>query len=326
MDRETERELEQDGRRGRAAEWPHQLPRAGWGDILWRIWLAQFDDRIGLIAAGVAFYALTAVVPGLVALVSVYAAFSDPAEVTAQVQATAGILPEAARILLQSQLHRIVSASTGSLSLAAIGGLLITLWTATAGMRAMLVALDVAYHEPERRGYFAFYGMAFLLTLGALTGGVIALSLVALVPALVGHLGLGPGERIVVELIRWPLLTLGMMLGLAVLYRLAPDREDARWRWISWGSVLATTLWIVASVLFSLYVSHFSNFNKTYGSLGAVMVLLMWLYISAYAILLGAELNAEMEHQTAKDSTTGPAQPIGERGARVADTLGKSRR
>jgi membrane protein len=186
----------------------------------------------------------------------------------------------------------------------------------------MMTALNVAYEEEEKRGFVRFLLVSIGLTFCAILFGVVTLALVAILPAIIDLLPLGESGKTISSIVRWPVLVIIVMIGLAALYRFAPSRDEPRWSWVSWGAVVATVLWIAASALFSLYVGRFGSYDKTYGSLGAIVVMLMWLYITAYIVLAGAELNAEMEHQTARDTTSGAPRPMGERGAEVADTVG----
>jgi membrane protein len=236
----------------------------------------------------------------------------------------AGALPQQAASLLRDQAQRLASGAGGALSLAAVGGLLLTLYSAAKGMRALIEGLNVIYDEEEERGFLRLNLVALGLTLAVIVVMIVALGLIVVVPPLLGTLGLGATAEALVAWLRWPLLFVFAMVGLTVLYRYAPSRDEPRWRWVSWGSVIATVLWVLGSMAFSLYVRNFASYNETYGSLGAVVILLMWLWLSAFIVLLGAELNSEMEHQTGEDTTTGPARPLGQRGARMADTVGRS--
>lgn len=310
--------------RGRGAKHPGQIPAKGWRDIVYRIKDGLVNDNVSIIAAGVAFYALLAIFPALAALLSTYGLIANPADVQQQLNALSGILPAEARTLLNQQLSDIASRSGAALSVGVIVGLLITLWSASKGIMNLITALNIVYDEKEKRGFLELNGLALLSTAGAVVFAVLALGLIVALPALLGNLGLPEQIRTWVEWLRWPLLVLFVMIGLAVIYRYGPSRSKPRWRWVSWGAVVATLLWIVGSALFSFYVSHFGSYNETYGSVGAVVILMMWFYLSAYVVLLGAELNAEMEHQTCEDSTEGGSQPLGERGAYVADTVGKA--
>lgn len=319
---ETSKGLSGDAR-GREAGRPREIPRPGWRDILLRVKEEQSKDHLSIIAAGVAFYSLLALFPALAALISLYGLVADPAQVQQQLSQVSGFLPPEAHRLLDQQLSRIVSQSGGALSLALIGGVLLALWSAAKGMNALITALNVAYDEEETRGFFKLNGLALLLTFLGILFVLISLTLITAVPALLGNLGLPGFLQAIVNIGRWFLLAVLIMLGLAALYRYAPDRDQPQWNWVSWGSGIATALWILASLLFSFYVANFASYNETYGSVGAIIILLMWFYLTAYVILLGAELNAEMERQTRKDTTRGESRPMGERGAYAADTLGK---
>jgi membrane protein len=202
--------------------------------------------------------------------------------------------------------------------------LLLALWSASRGMSGLITAINIAYEEKERRGFVKFNLIAIGLTLGLLIGGVVAIALVAMLPAAVQLVAVGSDTKWLLLIVQWPLLIVLVMLGLAVLYRFGPDRDKPQWRWVSPGTVTATLLWIAASIGFTVYVANFSSYDKTYGSLGGVVILLTWLYLSAFSVLLGAVINAQSERQTRKDSTEGTPRPMGQRDAHAADTLGKS--
>lgn len=310
--------------RGRSAQSPKDIPRRGWRDILWRVKDQIRKDRLSIIAAGVAFYGLLAVFPALIALVAIYGLVADPQQVETHVAALGSLLPPQAADILLGQLHDLVQTDSAALGAGAIGGLLLALWSASAGVRTLMEALNVAYDEEETRGFVRFYGTALLLTLAAIVGAVVAIGIVVAVPVVTKFLGLGSLLEGIVSYARWPVAALAVMLGLAVMYRFGPSRDGPRWAWVSWGAVIATLLWIAGSALFSLYVTRFGNYNETYGSMGAVVILLMWFLLSSYAVLIGAEVNAEMERQTRKDTTGGSPEPRGKRGAYAADTVGKS--
>jgi membrane protein len=208
------------------------------------------------------------------------------------------------------------------LGIGAIGGLLLALWSASSAVRTLMEALNVAYNEEERRGMIAFYGTALLLTFGAVIAIIVAMGLVVVMPALLKLIGLNWLMETIVSLVRWPVLALLAIVGFAIVYRYAPSRAKPRWRWVSWGAAVAVALWLIGSALFSLYVTRFGNYNETYGAAGAIVILLMWFLLSSYAILIGAEINAEMERQTKKDTTSGRDRPLGARGAYAADTVG----
>lgn len=307
--------------RGRQADTLGEIPARGWKDIVIRTWKEFGDDQIPLIAAGITFYALLALFPALGALVSIYGLFSDPAEVAKDLQVLAVLLPQDALQFLSEQLTRISSAHTGSLSLGFVGGLLLSIWGANGAMKAMIAGLNIAYDETEKRKFLAKTLTSLTFTLGFVMFAIAAMAAMTLLPALDRFMG--DAGAVVFGVVAWPLLVAALGLGLAVLYRYGPSRDRVQWRWISWGSAAATLLWLAFSALFSLYLANFANYNETYGSLGAVIGFMMWIYFSSQVILLGAELNSEIEHQTAKDTTVGPARPLGDRGAVMADTIGE---
>lgn len=310
-------------RRGRNAAAPWQIPRLGWRDIGWRVWDQLFQNNIFIVSAGVAFYGLLAIFPTLAVLVSVYGLLAIPADVESQLAVLGEILPPEAWQILQDQLQKLTSQSSTALSIGAVIGLLLTLWSARAGMGALMMALNIVYEEDEKRSMVQFYLTALLLTLGAILFSVIALALIVALPILLGPVGLAEETAALITQLRWPLLALSIMFSLAVLYRFGPSRNPPRWKWVSIGAVAATLLWMLGSMLFSFYVSNFGSFNETYGSVGAVVILMLWFWLTAFIVLMGAELNAEIEHQTKKDSTIGRPKPMGERNAYMADTLGR---
>jgi membrane protein len=310
--------------RGRGAESPKDIPKRGWRDILMRVKRQMSEDRLSIVAAGVAFYALLAVFPALIALVALYGLAFDPKQVSDQVAALGGVLPPQAADILLGQLQSLTSTQGAALGLGAIGGLVLALWSASAGVRTLMEALNVAYDEEESRGFVSYYGTALLLTLGAIVGAIVAIGVVVALPVVVGFLGLGSFVENIIAYARWPILAIAMIVGLAVIYRYGPSREEPRWSWTSPGALVATLLWVAGSALFSLYVTRFGNYNETYGSMGAVVILLTWFLLGAYAILIGAEINSEMERQTRKDTTTGKPKDMGRRRAHAADTVGKT--
>lgn len=312
--------------RGRAADRPHEIPARGWRDILVRTKDEAKADNITLLAAGVAFFGMLSLVPAMIATVSIYGLIADPSDIERQVRDLTDALPEEAQALISQQLSDVVRSSSSGLSFAAIAGVAVALWSASSGMKNLVRAINVAYDEPPRDSFVKARGLALALALGAIVFAVVALGLVAIMPAALSDIGLGSVARTTMSILRWPLLFVAMILGLAVLYRVAPNRADSQWRWVSWGAIAATTCWVVASILFSIYTANFGNYNETYGSLGAVILLLLWLFLTALFVVLGAELNAEMEHQTARDTTRGEPEPMGRRDAYVADRLGEPAR
>jgi membrane protein len=304
--------------RGRQADAPSAIPKKGWKDIAVRVKDSLRDDQVSLLAAGVAFFTLLALAPALAAVVSIYGLVTTPAEASKQIADFTTALPKDARSLLADQVKTVAGGNPRGLGIALVIGVLLSLWTASGGMKQLIEAVNVAYDESETRKFLRLRGLALLFTLGMIFVFVATLGLLAVLPAVVNS----SAGQVVANVVRWPLLAVLMAAALAVLYRYAPDRDNPKLRWVTWGAGIATLLWVLGSVLFTIYVSNFGHYNKTYGSLGAVVVLLLWLYLSAFIILLGAEINAEMELQTAKDTTKGPEQPMGTRQAYAADKLG----
>ena len=311
---------------GREAERPSQIPPRGWFSILRRAMAEVKEDNVTLLAAGVAFYAMLAIFPAIIAVVTVYGLVADPNQVEAQVSEFAKSLPAGADQLLTEQLQNVVSAGRQSLSIGLVVSLAAVLWTASGGVQGLVKGLNIVYDEKETRGFLKLRGLSLLLTLGAILVAVIALALIAVFPAVIDNLGLGRAGELAASIARWIVLALLVLVALAVVYRSAPDRANPRWRWVSWGAVVALVLWLLGSIGFSWYVDNFGKYNQTYGALASVIILLLWLYLSAFAVLLGAEFDAEIERQTARDTTTGPDRPLGERDAEVADTVGESPR
>ena len=287
--------------RGKEAGSPAQIPVVVWKDVLWRSYQGTNDKSLFLIAGGVTYSVLLALFPALLALVSFYGLLFDRSQVEKQVNAMSGVLPESARQLVAAELHQIVGASGSALGVGAILGVLFALWTASRGMSGMMSALDIAYGETETRSFVRFNFVALAMTITLIGGGLIAVVLVAGIPAAVESLGrdVGGTFKWVALIVEWPILMVVVMTLFALLYRFAPDRHAPRWRWVTPGAAVATVLWIVGSVLFSVYVANFANYNATYGSLGAVIVLLTWLYLSAFVVLLGAQINEEVERVAA---------------------------
>lgn len=309
--------------RGRNAAKPWHLPPLGWRDIGWRVWDQLSKNNVFIVSAGVAFYALLAVFPTLAALVSIYGLMANPAEVEAQFMFLQGILPAQAWEILRNQLHLLTSQSGTILSISALIGILLTLWSARLGTGALMTALNIVYKEEEKRSLIRSNLTALLLTLGGILFSAATLSLIVALPTLLSYIGLGQITEVLLIWLRWPLLAVVIIFSLAVLYRIGPSRRSPRWEWVSIGAIAATLLWMLGSALFSFYVSHFGSYNETYGSLGAVVILMLWFWLTALSVLIGAELNAEMEHQTKRDTTIGKPKPMGERNAYMADTVGR---
>ncbi len=307
--------------RGRNAEHPGQIPLRGWRDIFWRAWNEFNRDNIPQVAGGVTFFGLLAVFPAMAAFVSLYGLFFDISTVQQQARMLAGVLPAEAMGLVTDQLTRLVSARHAGLSAAFVTSLLLSLWSANAGMKAMMVGLNISFEEKEKRKFIRLNMVSLAFTLGGLVFVLLAAGSTIIAPIILAFVGY---QGSVLSLLRWPAMFLVAVGALAVLYRYGPSRQLEKWRWVSWGSTFAAVLWLAASLLFSQYVSHFGNYDKTYGSLGAVVGFMTWIWVSIITVLFGAEINSEIEHQTAVDTTTGDPRPMGERGAFMADTLGKA--
>jgi membrane protein len=310
--------------RGRNADKPTDVPPQGWLDVLMRTKQQLGEDNLTIVSAGVAFYGFVAVVPALIALVAIYGLIADPAQVASQVEALATVLPGEVLPLLREQMERITS-NDNAAGIGAIVGVLLAIYSSANAMKALITGLNIAYDETEKRGFIKLSLVAIILTLGAIIGAALAVGLVAILPSILQRLNIPGGVELLLNLVRWPLLVGGFLGSLAVLYRYGPSRNNAQWRWVTPGALVAAGLWLLGSLAFSIYVSKFASYDKTYGPLGAVVVFLMWLYISALTVLIGAELNAELERQTKRDTTEDPEKPMGTRGANAADTLGPSR-
>jgi membrane protein len=306
---------------GLRAETPTQIPARGWWQITRRAMKEATADHVPMLAGGVAFFAFLAIFPAIIAAITLYGLVADPATVAAQAQSFTAALPQSAQPLVGDQIAQVTQASGRALSIGLVVSILAALWSASSGVSNLIQAINIAYDEDEGRNFIKLRGTALLLTLGAMVFVLLTLALIAVVPPLLDALALGPAGTVAAQVVRWLLLVLVLVVALAVVYRLAPDRDAPRFKWVSVGAVVATVLWIVGSLVFSLYVNNFGKYGNTYGALAGVVVLLLWLYLTSYVILLGAEINAEAERQTEKDTTHGAPAPRGERGATAADEV-----
>lgn len=307
-------------RPGQEADKPTEVPASGWKQVLLRVKDESKADNVPLLGAGVAFYSLLAIVPALVAIVSIYGLVASPADVQQQISDSLSAAPSEVRNLLEQQLTSIVESSSSSLGIGAAIGILLAIWSASSGMKHLMSAVNAAYDESETRGFLKLRGTAILLTLGAVIALIGAIGVIAILPAVMRAAGVGSLARLIVNIVRFPLLGALMLGGLAVLYRYAPDRDEPKWNWVGLGSVFAVVGFLVGSLLFSFYTANFASFGETYGSLGSIIVVMLWLMITATVIILGAEINAEAEHQTERDTTEGEPRPPGARDAYAADT------
>lgn len=311
-----------DDGRGRSAEKPADIPARGWKDILLRVYRGISDDRILANAAAVTFYALLALFPAIAALVSIYGLFADPGSIQQHLDAVSGVLPGGALDVVRDQLNRLTAQPSSTLGVSFIIGLLISLWSANGGIKAMFDALNVVYDEREERSFIKLNATTLAFTIAMIGFVLVALGAIVAIPVALNYL---PGFMgFVLNIARWPAMLALVALALACIYRYGPSRDEPKWRWLTLGSAFAALAWLGFSAIFSFYAGHFGNFNKTYGSLGAVIGFMTWMWLSVAVILVGGKLNAEMEHQTARDSTEGLPKPIGARRAKMADTVGRA--
>jgi len=313
------------GVRGRQAATPSEIPPKGWKDILLRVYANVSKHRVLALAAGMTYYSILAIFPAIAALVAMYGLFADPAAIAQHLDQLAGFLPGGAIDVAREQLTRVASNGTQTLGLTFAIGLATSLWSANAAMKSLFDTLNIVHGEEDSRGFVKLNAMSLGFTIGGVAFILAALGSIVVVPVILNFVGLSDTSDLLLRIGRWPAMYLILALALAVIYRYGPDREMPRWRWVTWGSAIAALLWLAVSGLFSWYAASFGKFNETYGSLGAVIGFMTWLWISAIVILLGAEIDAEMEHQTARDTTTGSPKPVGMRGARMANTVGVAR-
>jgi membrane protein len=305
---------------GGKAERPTQIPARGWLQVAKRGWKEAKADHVPLLSAGVAYYAFMAIFPALIALVAIYGLFADPATIATQLNSLTEALPPDARKIIIDQVTMLAARRT-ALSIGLIIAVLIALWSASSGISNLLSAVNAAYDEEEKRGFIKKRLLSLGLTIAAIVFMVIMLSIVAVLPALLKSV-FGTGAlRWVFQILGWLILVVLVAAALAIIYRLGPERDAPKMKWVSVGALVATLIWLVASIGFSIYSSTFGNYAKTYGVFAGIVVLLFWLWLTAYAILLGAEINAEAEQQTIRDTTKGQEQPLGERGAVKADSI-----
>ena len=289
---------------------------------MWRVWQSLTQDHVMLIAGGVTFYLLLALFPALVAFMSIYGIFLDPSTAVDHAQSLRGLFPPAALDMIAEQLTRLTMKKTDTLTFGLIVSLIIAFWSANGGVKAMIEGLNFAYGEREKRSFLRLNFIAFAFTLGAMALMLLLFLALAVMPAILALFRFGPVANVAFGLLRWPLLVMVLGVALTVLYRFGPSRRSPRWRWVTWGSAFATISWLFMSLAFSAYLETVADFNASYGALAAPIGFLLWVWLSIIVIILGGEINGELEHQTAVDTTIGPDRPMGQRGAVVADTLG----
>lgn len=311
--------------RGRQAQSPMQIPWSGWMDVLWRVYREVNKDNVLDVAASAAFYGVLALYPALLATISMYGLLSDPTDVIHQARRLSVVLPASARTAIMTQMLEIARGSHAELSVGLLLSLGFAFFSASSGVAALMRGISAVYDEVDTRGWLRVRLLAISFTCGVSLFVIASVSIITFLPGVLTRVGLGQVPLLFVQLLRWPMLAAATMVGLAILYRYAPNRTPAQWKWVMPGAMLATLIWVLGSLAFSAYAENFGRFNRTYGTIGGAVVLSLWMYVSALAILLGAELNAELEHQTSVDSTIGPPRPMGERGASVADNVGPTR-
>ena len=305
---------------GRHADSPKAIPAPGWKQIGKRSLKQLKKDHVSLLAAGVAFKALLALFPAIIAAISVWGLIASPQQITAQLSGFLNALPQSAASVLEQQMTQVAGQNSGALSFALALSVLLAFWSASAGVAGLMEGCNAAYEEVESRSFFVKRGIALLLTIGAILFVLVAIGLIAVVPAVLGAVGLGSTAELLIRILKWPLLAVAVMVALAILYKYGPDRDHPQMRWASWGAGIATVLWLIGSAVFTVYVENFGSFGATYGTLSGIIILMLWLYLSSFAVLFGAEINAEIERQTVTDTTVGDPEPMGQRGAMVADT------
>lgn len=285
------------GKPGAGADSPTDIPAPGWWNITKRVFHGISEDRIVAISAGVAFFVLLAIFPGIAGLISLYGLFADPAAINEHLDTLAGVVPQGGMDILRDQIESLTSQPPKALGLALIGGLGISLWSANGGMKAMIDALNVVYHEHEKRNFFKLTAASLLMTFASIAFIIVSLTTITVIPVILGYLGLSGSTEFLIRIARWPLLLVAVSLFIAAIYRFGPCHSEPHWRWITPGSLFAAIGWLVVSLLFSWYAENFGSYNKTYGSLGAVIGFMTWLWLSTIVIMIGAKLNAEVEHQ-----------------------------
>ena len=304
-------------------EWPWRFSLSDWKQISIRVLREINNDNVGVIAAGVAFFSLLAIFPLITACLSIYGYFADPATVQEMLSSVSRVMPSEAWVLLNEQITSVVQAPDARLGVGIALGLLVALYSAGSGIRAVMRAMNVAYGEIETRSFAKFYALAASMTLSTIVFLWIALAVIIGVPALLTVLRLDGLAAVVTQALPWVLLMALFAFALGVLYRFGPSRRPAKKRWVYPGIIFTSITWLAISAAFSFFVANFGSYNATYGSLGAVIILLIWFWLTAFVVIVGAELNAEMERQTSADTTRGPDRPMGGRGAVVADFSSK---
>ena len=282
---------------GAGAASPAQIPGRGWWIAIKQTVNGFNDDRLMTEAAGVTFYTLLALFPALASLISLYGLFADPATIRDQMQMAQGVIPDGGLDIIQQQVKALTANGHQALGFGLIVGLLVSLWSANSGVKSLFDALNIVYHEREARSFVRRTLVSFCFTLGAIVFLIVSLTSIVIVPIVFNYIGLASDLPLILAVLRWPLMLITLTLFFSLIYRFGPSRNRVKWRWVSWGSAFAAVAWVVVSLAFSYYVANFGSYNKTYGSLGAAIGFMTWIWISAMVVLLGGELNAELERQ-----------------------------
>lgn len=305
--------------RGQRAEKPGEIPPGGWKDIGKRVYSQLQDDHVQIVSAGVAFYFFLSMFPMIVAAISVYGLLLDPSQIQQHITELGSVLPPEAYQIVQGIMEPLLEKPSETFGWGLAISILISLWSANKGTSALFEGINIAYNEEDERGFFKKTGLTLLFTLGGILIGLTSILIVILYPAFVDWFGFSSTIENILNFGRWLLLCILIIFTLALLYKFAPARDNPQFKWVSWGAVTGTVLWIAGSLLFSWYVQNFGSYDDMYGSFAAVIILLMWLFLTSFMVLLGAEINSEMEHQTSKDTTIGKKEPMGQRRAYHAD-------
>ncbi|WP_300437761.1 YihY/virulence factor BrkB family protein [Christiangramia sp.] len=305
--------------RGQDAQWPHQIPFKGWIDIGKRVFKEMQADHVQIVSAGVAFYFFLSIFPTIVVAISIYSLVLEPAQIQEQLSRLTLILPQQAYGMITDILNPVINQDREEIGWGLAISILVSIWSANKGTSALFQGINIAYDEIDTRGLIKKNLITLLFTLAGVVIGLISLLIVIFFPLLVKNIGLNSGLENILTWLRWVILGIILILTLSMVYKIAPNRTNPKFRWVSWGAILGTIFWLAGSMAFSWYVSNFGSYDDLYGSFAAVAILMLWLFLTAFIVLIGAEINSEMEHQTAFDTTIGAEKPLGERNAWHAD-------
>lgn len=305
--------------RGYEAEKPRHIPLIGWLDIGKRVFSEIKADHVQIVAAGVGFYFFLALFPTIVAAISVYTLVLEPSQIEEQISRLSTVLPDQAFGMLIEFLQPVLEQSKKEIGWGLTFSIAISLWSANKGTSALFEGVNIAYNEMDKRSFIKKNLLTLVFTLGAVVLGLISLLFIIFFPILIEKVGLPKQIENIIGWSRWVVLGIILILSLSMVYKIAPNRSNPRFAWVSPGAIFGTVFWLAGSLLFSWYVKNFGSYDDLYGSFAAVIILMLWLFLTAFIVLLGAEINSELEHQTTYDTTVGEQKPMGERGAYHAD-------